>query len=68
MRRYEQVVYGVYLPSHDICIRNLEIGVAVVKVQLTTRTVTQIEKTLRYSPADYISNLGMYYASYTINL
>ena len=59
MRRFEQVVYGVDIGKRDICKNNLDAGVAVVKFQLAAQTVTQIEKKLRYSDADYISNLGM---------
>ena len=36
----------------------MKTGIAVVKFQLATQTVTQIEKKLRYSQADIISNLG----------
>ena len=36
----------------------MKTGIAVVKFQLATQTVTQIEKKLRYSEADIISNLG----------
>lgn len=38
----------------------MKTGIAVVKFQLAAQTVTQIEKKLRYSSADYISNLGKY--------
>jgi hypothetical protein len=65
MRRYEQAVYGVDIGKRDICKRNLETGVAVVKFQLAAQTVTQIEKKLRYSNADYISNLGKFVTSYS---
>ena len=64
MRRYEQVVYGVDIGKKEICKKNLQTGVAVVKFQLAAQTVTQIEKKLRYSDADYISNLGMLVTSY----
>ena len=45
----------------EICNRNMKIGVAVVRFQLATETVTQIEKKLRYSVADYLSNIGEYF-------
>ena len=60
MRRFQQVVYGVDIGKEDICKNNLGTGVAVVKFQLVAQTVTQIEKQLRYSEADYISNLGRF--------
>ena len=58
MRRYQQVVYGVNIGKDQICKNNMKTGIAVVKFQLATQTVTQIEKKLRYSEADIISNLG----------
>ena len=64
MRRYQQIVYGVEIESEEICKKNLETGVAVVKFQLATRKVTQIIKKLRYSDADLISSLGMFVARY----
>ena len=64
MRRYQQVVYGVDIGTKEICKKNLKTGVAVVKFQLATQSVTQIEKKLRYSNADYISNLGTHVTSY----
>ena len=64
MRRYEQIVNGINIGKKEICKRNLETGVAVVKFQLAAKTVTQIEKKLRYSYADQISSLGMFFASY----
>ena len=38
----------------------MKTGIAVVKFQIAAQTVTQIEKKLRYSQADIISNLGKY--------
>ena len=58
IRRYQQVVYGVNIGKDQICRNNMKTGIAVVKFQLATQTVTQIEKKLRYSQADIISNLG----------
>ena len=58
MRRFQQVFYGVDIGRDEICKANLETGVAVVKFQLAAQTVTQIEKKLRYSESDYISNIG----------
>ena len=60
MRRYMQIVQGTDIGRTDVCRRNLETGVAVVKFQLATRSVTRIEKKLRYSVADYLSNMGNY--------
>jgi hypothetical protein len=64
MRRYEQIVNGIDIGKKDICKRNLETGVAVVKFQLAAQTVTQIEKTLRYSTADLMSSLGKFDLGY----
>ena len=65
MRRYQQVVYGVDIGGNEICKKNLETGLAVVKFQLAAQKVTQIEKKLRYSDADHISSLGMFVAPCT---
>ena len=58
MRRYKQITLGTDIGRDKICDRNLKTGIAVVKFQLATQTVTQIEKKLRYSEADYVSNMG----------
>lgn len=58
MRRYQQVRHGADVGKEVICKNNMKTGIAVVKFQLAAQTVTQIEKKLRYSSADYISNLG----------
>ena len=58
MRRHKQIILGTDIGDDEICYRNLETGVAVVKFQLAAQTVTQIEKKLRYSEADYVSNMG----------
>ena len=60
MRRHKQITLGTDIGRKQICADNIAIGVAVVKFELATRTVTQIEKTLRYSIADYLSNMGRY--------
>ena len=61
MRRYQQVRHNADIGKDVICKNNMKTGIAVVKFQLATQTVTQIEKKLRYSSADYISNLGKIY-------
>ena len=58
IRRYEQVIYGIHNKDEEICQKNLRKGFAVVKLQIAEQTVTQVIKKLRYSKADYISNLG----------
>ena len=58
MRRYKQITLDTGIGRDDICNRNIKIGVAVVKFQLATETVMQINKKLRYSAADYLSNMG----------
>ena len=58
MRRYQQVTYGADIGTNEICKHNLKTGAAVVKFQLATQSVTQIEKKIRVQQADYISNIG----------
>ena len=62
IRRYQQVVHGVDVGKDQICKNNMKTGIAVVKFQIAAQTVTQIEKKIRYSGADIISNLGKYAA------
>ena len=59
MRRFRQVVYNADIDDFTICKHNLETGVAAVKFQLATQTVTQIEKKERFTHSDIVSNIGM---------
>ena len=58
IRRYEQAMYDIQNKNEDVCQKNLKKGFAVVKFQLAEQSITRVIKKLRYSNADYVSNLG----------
>ena len=60
MRRYNQIILDTDIGEEAICTNNLRTGVSVVKFNLAAETVTQIEKKLRYSTADYLSSMGRF--------
>ena len=60
IQRYQQVIYNVSIGKEDTCKQNLRRGVAVVKFQLAAKTVTRIEKRIKFSSADILSSIGKY--------
>ena len=58
MGRYEQAIHDAEIGEKDLCQKYVNLGVAVVKFRLASPTVTRIQKKLRYSESDYISNIG----------
>ena len=60
IRRFQQVAYNADIKEEEICKHNLKTGVAAVKFQLVTQTVTQIEKKERFTRSDIVSNIGRF--------